>query len=101
MDGDGPHEQIAGRSRCGRPYPGDGPTRRASGEPELGAWLCPAVADRRPQGLRYGSAHPFWLLEATRTTPGQRATTKAKMDAVARVALCAGRQVVPTLAARG
>jgi hypothetical protein len=44
VDGDGAHEQGAGGGRGGRPPPGDGAARRASGDRGGGARLGPAVA---------------------------------------------------------
>src|SRR5262249_2916734 len=78
----------------------DGATRRASGEPSLGARLCPAVSHRWPQGLRHRVTDALWLLDATRTAPRQRAKTEAALDAAARVALCASGQVVSPSAPR-
>src|SRR5215510_2995063 len=101
MDGHGPPEQGAGGGRYGLPHAGAGPARRASGDPSVGARLCAAVSDGWPQGLRHGTAHAFWLLEATRTAPGHRAKTEAAVDAAARAALCASREVVPATAPCG
>ena len=49
---------------------------------------------------RHGIPDPFWLLDATRTAPGQRAAAQAALDAAARAALCAGGEVVPASAHR-
>src|SRR5262249_45169267 len=95
MDGHGSHEQTAGGGRCGRPHPGDGPTRRASGDAGVGPRLRAAVADRRPQGLWHSPFDAFWLLDTPRAAPGHRATTEATLEAIARVALRSGSQVVP------
>ena len=59
-----PTEQTAGGGRCGQPHPGDGAARRASGDPGVGARLCPAVFDRWPQGLRHGMTDAFWPVDA-------------------------------------
>src|SRR5262249_20959244 len=56
--------------------------------------LWPAVSHRWPQGLRHRVTDAFWLLDATRMAPRQRAKTEAAVDAAARVALCASCQVV-------
>src|SRR5262245_2767013 len=75
--------------------------RRASGHSGLGARLCAPVSDRWSQGLCHGVAEPFWPLDAPRAPPGQRAKTEAAMDAAARAALRASREVVPATAPRG
>src|SRR2546423_448339 len=62
MDGDGPHEQVAGGGGRGQPHPGDGATCRASGDRGVGGELCPAVFNRRPQGVWHGTADAFWFL---------------------------------------
>src|SRR5215468_7696944 len=47
-----------------------------------------------PQALRYGTAHAFWFLEATRTAPGQRAQAEAAVDAPPRAPLCPDCEIV-------
>src|SRR5262245_47927952 len=59
----------------------------------LSAWLRYAT--------RHGIADAFWPVEATRASPGQRATAQAAVDAVARAALRASGEVIPAPAPRG
>ena len=101
VDGDGPHEQAPGGRRCRRPHPGHGAAGRASGHPDVSAGLCAAVSDRWLQGLCHRVADPLWLLNARRTAPGHRTDAQTEMDAAARTALCASRQVLPATAPWG
>ena len=60
-----------------------GPTRRTSGDRDVGARLCPAVCDRMcPQGLWDGTADAVWLIVAPRASPGHRTDAQTAMDAL-------------------
>jgi hypothetical protein len=54
----------------------------------LAPGCVPAVSDRWPQGLWHRLSDPFWPLDSTRASPGQRADAQASLDADARAALC-------------
>jgi len=52
---------------------------------------------------RISDGHPdaFWLLDSTRTAPGHRPDAQAAVDAAARAALRADREIIPAPTHRG
>src|SRR5262249_39582297 len=61
---------------------------------------CVPLCDGWVQGVSDGNPDAFWLLDTTRTAPGQRASAQAAVDATARAALCASGEVIPASASR-
>src|SRR4030095_7985542 len=53
-----------------------------------------AMCARWTQGLRHGTADPFWPVEATGTTPREGAAAQTTLGPRTRAALRAGREVL-------